>query len=90
MRTKLFSTFLLLGLGGCSHSVSMAPQEPAGPWVDARIEQSAVSISLAQTRLHQTSAARPFTPVSTPVPLPMNVQRPAVEPLAESLPKAGG
>ncbi len=84
MRTTLLSTFVLLGLCGCSHSVPMAPQEPAGPWVDARIEQSAVSISLAQTRLHQTSAVLPFTPVSTPVPPA------AAKPSAGRLPNAGG
>lgn len=84
MRVKLLSAVLLLGLGGCSHAPPVALQEPAGSWVDTHIEQSATSISLAQTRLHQTSAVRSFTPVSTPVPPA------AAQPPAGPLPKPGG
>lgn len=67
MHDKLLLTVLLISLSGCSTHAPQPIQVPADQWVDARIGQNALSISQAQSRLHQTSAVRPFNPVSAPV-----------------------
>lgn len=67
MHNRLLFTALLISLSGCITNTPKPIQIPANQWVDARIGQNALSISQAQTRLHQTSAVRPFTPVSAPV-----------------------
>jgi uncharacterized protein YcfL len=89
MRKRLFLTALLLGLCGCSNSPPKATQEPAGSLVMKLIEQSAASISLAQTRLHETSASPINTPVSAPA-LPAEKQVTPTNPPARLAPNTGG
>jgi hypothetical protein len=84
MHNKLLLTVLLVALSGCNAHAPKPIQIPADQWVDARIGQNALSVSQAQTRLHQTSAVRPFTPVSAPV-LP-----PAVITPVRPVPTPGG
>ncbi|MGM7284702.1 toxin co-regulated pilus biosynthesis Q family protein [Pseudomonas guariconensis] len=73
MRTPtLLSLATTLALSGCVTPPQHNP-ESSDSWVDNQIAQSATSISLAQQRLHTTSAARQatnLTGVTTSAPLP--------------------
>lgn len=84
MSHRLLLPLLLMSLSGCSAHAPQPIQIPADQWVNARIGQNASLVSQAQTRLHQTSAVRPFTPVSTPVILPGTTTP------TRAVPKSGG
>lgn len=90
MHKMLLSSVLILGLVGCSHQVPKVTQVPAGQLVDKEIVDSVALISLAQTRLHQTSAARSFTPVSVPVISPAKPTPSADQTSVRPVPISGG
>lgn len=69
MRNLPLFTLLGAALAGCVPFPN-APQVPTENWVDEQIAQSATSISLAQQRLHQTNAVKPYAPPPVAVPIP--------------------
>lgn len=82
MQARLLMPLFLAALSGCTHPGSITSQVPASQLVEAQIETSTSSLSLAQIRLHQTSSARPFNPVSAPAlpPAAINPVRPVATP----------
>jgi len=76
----LLTTALVASLSGCT-STQKTVQEPADSVVDDQIAQSATAISLAQLRLHETSAIPPVVPVAakavTALPVPSPASPPA-------------
>ena len=89
MRSRLVLTVVVAALAGCGTAPKLA-QVPAGQWVDEQIVQNATSLSQAQARLHQTSAVRNTAPLTSPAPLPANVQVPVVKPPIRPAPTSGG
>lgn len=90
MRERVLFAALLIALGGCSNSVSNVTQEPAGPWVVRQIEQSAASISLTQTHLHETSASPVHTSVSASALPTAEKQVSPTKPPIRHTPNTGG
>ncbi|RMV79015.1 hypothetical protein ALP05_200030 [Pseudomonas caricapapayae] len=84
MQAHIVLTVIVASLAGCVTAPNLA-QEPAGQWVDEQIQLSASSVSLAQRRLHQTSAVPSFTPLSAPAKpttkAPARAVKPAVRPV---------
>lgn len=82
MSHRLLLPLLLMSLSGCSAHAPQPIQIPADQWVNARIGENALLVSQAQSRLHQTSAVRPFNPVSAPAlpPAAINPVRPVTTP----------
>ncbi len=66
MHIHLLMSLFLMALSGCSHLKPVTSQVPASQLVDKQITRSMSSLSLAQNRLHQTSAARSSRAVSLP------------------------
>lgn len=94
---KRLLTVLLITLAGCTTTTTpKTAQVSAGLWVDEQIAQSAGSLNQAQIRLHQTSAARAWAPITspalvfTPDPVPAQVSVPKLKPLDRVVPVTGG
>ncbi|RMV69693.1 hypothetical protein ALP05_200157 [Pseudomonas caricapapayae] len=90
MQKRLLFSVLLIYLSGCSHPAAPFTQKPAGQWVDEQIQLSASSVSLAQRRLHQTSAVPSFTPLSAPAKPTTKAPARAVKPAVRPVPVTGG
>lgn len=94
---KRLLTVLLITLAGCTTTTApKIAQVSAGQWVDEQITQSAGTLNQAQIRLHQTSAARAWAPITapalvfTPAPKPAQVSVPKGKPLDRVVPVTGG
>lgn len=67
MRFPFLLSILVVSLSGCS-TATKTPQVSADQMVDGQIAQSANALSLAQLRLHQTSAASQASSLTGPAP----------------------
>lgn len=84
MKCSFLTLTLVVILPGCT-SKPQADQVPATQWVQEQIAQGAISISQAQTRLHQVngehSLVLPQASVSTPAIAPASAAVVPVKPV---------